>query len=269
MNAPFEGVAPAVDANVRLRLLSYNIQAGARVSRYRHYVTHGWKQLLPHREKHRNLELVARAISDFDIVGLQEADTGSLRSGFLNQTQFLAEAAGFPYWSQQTNRDVARLASSGNGLISRFEPTEVLDHRLPGRIRGRGALIARFGHDDDALLVINAHLSLGPQARMRQIEFLCELAEEYRHVVLMGDFNTRVDSPELRRLFQRGHLRPPEISPRSYPSWRPQRAIDHILVTDSLKVVEGGVLPLAVSDHLPVSLEVQLPANCRIASQSA
>lgn len=268
MNAPYEGLLQ-LPPERRLRLLSYNIQAGARVSRYRHYVTHGWKQLLPHREKHRNLELVARAISDYDIVGLQEADTGSLRSGFLNQTQFLAETAGFPFWSQQTNRDVARLARSGNGLISRFEPHEVLDHRLPGRIRGRGALIARYGTGDCALLVINVHLSLGPQARMRQIDFLSEVASENRHVVLMGDLNTRVDSPELRRLFERSGLAPPVSAPQSYPSWRPRRAIDHILVSDSIQVVEGGVLPLAVSDHLPVSLEVQLPVDCHIARQPA
>ncbi len=264
MNAPFEGQPPAPDPATRLRLLSYNIQAGARVSRYRHYVTHGWKQLLPHREKHRNLELVAKAISDYDIVGLQEADAGSLRSGFLNQTQFLAETAGFPFWSQQTNRDVARLARSGNSLISRFEPDEVLDHRLPGRIPGRGALIARYGSGANALAVINVHLSLGPQARERQVDFLNELIQDYKHVVLMGDLNTRADSRELRRLYGKSGLRPPEASPQSYPSWRPRRAIDHILVSESLSVVEGGVLPLAVSDHLPVSLEIQLPVECRV-----
>jgi endonuclease/exonuclease/phosphatase family metal-dependent hydrolase len=269
LNVPFEGPSPAPDARARLRPLSYNLQAGARVSRYRHYVTHGWKQLLPHREKQRNLELVARAISDYDIVALQEADGGSLRSGFLNQTQFLAETAGFPYWSQQNNRDVAALARSGNGLISRFEPDAVEDHRLPGRIPGRGALIARYGSGDCALAVINVHLSLGPQARMRQVDFLCELAQDYRHMVLMGDLNTRVESPEIKRLFQRSDLRPPQTTTQSYPSWRPRRAIDHILVTGSLDVVEGGVLPLAVSDHLPVSLEVQLPAECSIARQTA
>lgn len=269
MNAPFEGPPSAPAGAARLRLLSYNIQAGARVSRYRHYVTHGWKHLLPHREKHRNLELVARAISDYDIVGLQEADAGSLRSGFLNQTQFLAEAAGFPYWSQQTNRDVARLARSGNGLISRYQPDEVEDHRLPGRIPGRGALVARYGRGDCALAVINVHLSLGPQARLRQVDFLCELVQDYRHVVLMGDLNTRAESRELARLFERTHLHPPATAPQSYPSWRPRRAIDHILVSDSLDVIEGSVLPLAVSDHLPVSLEVRLPEACRLSPATA
>jgi endonuclease/exonuclease/phosphatase family metal-dependent hydrolase len=41
---------------------------------------------------------------EHDIVGLQEADPGSLRSGFTNQTHYLAQRAGFNYWSHQPNR---------------------------------------------------------------------------------------------------------------------------------------------------------------------
>ncbi|MBN2299383.1 MAG: hypothetical protein JXM72_12355, partial [Deltaproteobacteria bacterium] len=59
-----------------LRLLSYNIQVGIPSKRYRDYVTHGWKHLLPHRERHQNLSRIARMIKDFDVVGLQELDSG-------------------------------------------------------------------------------------------------------------------------------------------------------------------------------------------------
>src|SRR5688572_32456271 len=53
-----------------------------------------------------------------------EADPGSLRSGFLNQTHYLAEKGGFPFWSHQPNRRVGRIASSANGLLSRVERSE-------------------------------------------------------------------------------------------------------------------------------------------------
>src|SRR4051794_36886538 len=35
-------------ARDELRLLSFNIQVEISTSRYRHYLTHGWKHLLPH-----------------------------------------------------------------------------------------------------------------------------------------------------------------------------------------------------------------------------
>ena len=126
-----------------LNLLSCNILAGGSMARYRDYVTQSWKHVLPARSKRGNLDRFAGLLADFDVVGLQEADAGSLRSGFVNQTQYLAEAAHFPYWSHQPNRNVARFAASANGLLTRIAPDEVRDYPLPGRIPGRGALWAR------------------------------------------------------------------------------------------------------------------------------
>ncbi|MGH8165463.1 MAG: endonuclease/exonuclease/phosphatase family protein, partial [Rhodanobacteraceae bacterium] len=110
-----------------LRLLSCNILAGASVGRYHEYITRSWGAVLPGKYKRSNLDRLARAIAEFDVIGLQEADAGSMRSGFLNQTQYLAEASGLPYWSHQPNRRVSHVAHSANGLISRVAPSEVLD----------------------------------------------------------------------------------------------------------------------------------------------
>ena len=118
-------------ATSQLRVLSCNILAGGSVKRYREYVTHSWKHVLP-TGKRANLDGLAEILPEFDLVALQEADFGSLRSGFLNQTEYLAESAGFPYWSHQPNRKVAKVAASSNGLLSRLKPNEVLDYPLPG-----------------------------------------------------------------------------------------------------------------------------------------
>ena len=74
-----------------LKLLSANIQAGSATRRYSDYVTRSWSYALPSEIKRRSLDLIARMASRHDIVGLQEADPGSLRSGFTNQTHYLAE----------------------------------------------------------------------------------------------------------------------------------------------------------------------------------
>jgi endonuclease/exonuclease/phosphatase family metal-dependent hydrolase len=252
-------VAPVPADERQLNLLSCNILAGGSVRRYRDYVTHSWKHVLPH-GKRANLDGLARVIGEFDLVGLQEADAGSLRSGFLNQTQYLAEAADFPFWSHQPNRRVSRLATSSNGLLARWQPDEVLDYPLPGRIPGRGALWARFGHGVDALVIVVAHLSLGAVARGRQIAFLAELLADYPNAVLMGDLNTPSQAKELDLLYTRTSLVRTLDAPATFPSWRPTRSIDHILVSASIKVEKRWALQHPVSDHLPIAARVSFPA---------
>ncbi len=261
MSSVLPSLHAAPDAR-RLNLLSCNILAGGSMRGYREYVTHSWRHMLPN-GKRANLDGLARVIGAFDFVGLQEADAGSLRSGFLNQTQYLAEAADFPYWSHQPNRRVSRLATSSNGLLARWQPDEVLDYPLPGRIPGRGALWARFGSDADALVVVIAHLSLGQVARARQLAFIAELIGEHPHAVLMGDLNTSARSKELDLLYARTALARPAESPATFPSWKPTRALDHILVSKSLVVERLWALPHPVSDHLPIAARVRLPDSMR------
>jgi endonuclease/exonuclease/phosphatase family metal-dependent hydrolase len=250
----------------QLRLLSSNILAGGSVRRYREYVTQSWTQVLPTRSKRGNLDNFASLLAEFDVVGLQEADAGSLRSGFLNQTQYLAEAAGFPFWSHQPNRKVAQFAASANGLLTRIEPSEVRDYPLPGRVPGRGALWVRFGNSLHPLIVVIAHLSLGPAARRQQFEFIAELIGDQSHVVLMGDFNCAVTSPDLKPLFTRTRLAPASTPlPPTFPSWRPRRAIDHILTTPGLEIEQLWTLPHPVSDHLPLAAQIRVPLQLRAA----
>ena len=47
----------------------------------------------------------------------------------------------------------------------------------------------------------------------------------------------------------------------TFPSWRPRRAIDHILVGDELETQGFSTVPLRVSDHLPVALTLGVPPD--------
>ena len=243
----------------RLRLLSANIQAGSSTRRYSDYVTRSWSHAMPYGNKRVSLDSIAKMAGEHDIVGLQEADPGSLRSGFTNQTHYLAEQGGFDYWSHQPNRNVGRVASSANGLLSKLEPVEVSDHALPGRIGGRGVLMARFGDGDEGLVIAVAHLSLGATSRRSQLAFIAELLADHPHAVLMGDFNCLPDRPEMDLLYNRTHLRPPSFCVPTFPSWRPMRAIDHILVSDSLTIEHIEAIPAAFSDHLAVGMDIRVP----------
>jgi endonuclease/exonuclease/phosphatase family metal-dependent hydrolase len=254
-------------AERRLRLLSCNILAGASVQRYSEYVTRSLTAVLPGRSKMDNLDRLAEVLPQFDVIGLQEADAGSLRSGFLNQTRYLAETSGMPFWSHQPNRPMARLAHSANGLISRMEPSSVLDYPLPSRIPGRGALLAQFGDGDSALAVMVAHLSLSAPARAKQLGFIAELLQDFPHAVLMGDLNTEPHSAEMHYLFSRCGLQPPAQSTPTFPSWKPRRALDHILTTAAIHLDKTWTLPQAFSDHLPLAAEIRLPAHVGAATR--
>jgi endonuclease/exonuclease/phosphatase family metal-dependent hydrolase len=110
-------------------------------------------------------------------------------------------------------------------------------------------------------VVMLIHLALGRKTRERQFGYICDVVNAYRHVIVMGDMNCAPDSPEMRSLFRNTDLREPLDVLHTFPSWRPNRHIDHILVTPGIAVTACHVLNHAFSDHLPIAMEVQLPAD--------
>ncbi|MCQ4307121.1 endonuclease/exonuclease/phosphatase family protein [Pseudomonas stutzeri] len=243
--------------NGRLRLLSFNIQVGISTERYHHYLTRSWQHLLPHPGRTGNLQRIGDLLGNYDLVALQEADGGSMRSGYINQVEHLAQLGSFPYWYQQLNRNLGRFAQHSNGVLSRLEPQGLEDHPLPGP-SGRGAILLRFGEGEDALAVVIMHLALGGGTRTRQLAYIRDLIGGYRHQVLMGDMNTHasdlLENSPLRDL----GLQAPQIE-ATFPSWRPQRCLDHILLSPSLTLERVDVLAKSSSDHLPVAVEIRLP----------
>lgn len=248
----------------QLRLLSYNIQVGMASSRYRHYLTHSWKHILPHSKSLGNLENIAHMVSEFDLVALQEVDAGSIRSHYVNQIEYLAQRGHFPFWYYQTNRNLGRIAQNSNGFLTRFRPTKVEEHKLPGVIRGRGAIIAHYGSSEQPMVVVVAHLALGKRTRQLQIDYLSELVQDYEHVVLMGDLNCQMNSSEMDSLLKKTQFCTPEVQPKTFPSWRPTRSLDHILVTPSLHAGQLEVIDFNMSDHLPVAVAVNIPETVKI-----
>lgn len=244
----------------RIRLLSFNIQSGIPTQRYHQYVTGGWRQVLHDPGRPFNLERIGAMLADYDLVGLQEVDAGSLRSGFLNQVAFLAGRARLPYWYIQRNRRLGRFAQHGNGLLSRVAPTELEDAALPSTIPGRGAILAEFPVDDGLpLLLVSVHLSLGFRARRRQLAWLAERFGRRPRLILMGDMNTSRSVLLERSPLAGCGLIPALADPVcTYPSWSPRQELDHVLVSSDLRVHRAEALPCTFSDHLPLAVELSL-----------
>lgn len=242
-----------------LRLLSYNIQVGIKTSHYHHYLTHSWKHLLPHRKRSENLNQIAHLINSFDIVALQEADSGSFRSNFINQIEYLAQRSHFPYWYNQINRNLGRFAQHSNGLLSRYRAHKNIDHKLPGLLPGRGVMEVRFGPTRNPLVLLLVHLALSKRARIRQLEYIIDLINKFEHVIIMGDFNCSAQSEEIHRLLNKTHLLKPADNLHTYPSWQPTHNIDHIMVSSGIHINETHVLEQSTSDHLPIMIEITAP----------
>jgi len=245
-----DGVAP-------LRLLSFNIQVGIGTARYRHYFTKGWKHVLPHQGRTLNLERIADVVAGYDLVALQEIDSGSLRSSYINQVEFIADRARFPYWYTQLNRDLGHLAQHGNGLLSRIAPLDMHDHKLPGAIPGRGAIVARVPYGAEHVTVVLLHLSLGERSRRLQLDYVRRIIEHEQHVVLMGDMNSHLAELLFDSPLARTTLRPAGQTQPTYPAWRPLRALDHILVSPQLAIRDYEVLDCLLSDHRPIGVTLE------------
>lgn len=248
-------------AAARLRVLSYNIQVGIQSTHYRHYLTNSWKHVLPYPGRRNNLDRIAGFIREFDIVGLQEVDAGSLRSTFINQTEYLAEQAGFTHWYSQTNRNFGKFAKHSMGLLSRVPAHTVIEHKLPGAIPGRGALEAHFGPKENPLVVVLLHLALVQKTRAMQLAYIGEVMQDHEFAIVMGDLNCLPSSAEVKKLVEATHLGDPHHDTHTFPSWRPSRCFDHILVTPHLRVEESEVYPVHYSDHLPVGVRLSLPEH--------
>ena len=243
-------------ARDELRLLSFNIQVGISTSRYRHYLTHGWKHLLPHEGRADNLRSIGDLVADYDVVALQEVDGGSLRSGFVNQVEYLAYRGNFPYWYAQLNRDLGPIAQHGNGVLSRLEPQMLEDHKLPGTFAGRGAILMRLDFNGIDLLIVLLHLSLGERSRHQQLTYVRSLIENEQHVVVMGDMNSHLSGLLVDSPLADTSLVPAVSMKPTYPSWRPALTLDHVLVTPEFEIRGCDVLDCNLSDHRPVAVRV-------------
>lgn len=239
----------------RLRLCSFNMQAAIGTHSYQNYLTSSWKHVLASSTSLSNLRRIATTLQTYDIVGLQEVDGGSLRSGHVNQLHFIADQAGYPYQYQQRNRNLGRFGQYCNGLLGRYPPFHIESHGLPGP-PGRGAIMGIFGDEQDALVVVNVHLALSRGVRRKQLAYLSEQLTNFDRVIMMGDFNCSLE--ELKQSPLGDVIKAVNLG-RSYPSWAPTKSLDHVLVSANVEVLDAEVLTSCqLSDHLPVTLEVAL-----------
>jgi endonuclease/exonuclease/phosphatase family metal-dependent hydrolase len=198
------------------------------------------------------LRNIAREIAPYDVVCLQEVDLGGRRAGYRSQVDEIARLSCHPYVEVQENRRVPGISRHGNAILSHWPLTNVRDVKLPGRLAGRGCLIADVGARY-ALTIACLHLSLGAADQSLQLAAVASVLRGARAWAAMGDFNCGARSAPLELFCDStgGHLA--RTAPLTFPAWRPSRDYDHIVVGGEISVTHYQCEPAMFSDHRPVS----------------
>jgi endonuclease/exonuclease/phosphatase family metal-dependent hydrolase len=244
-------------APLPLRVMSYNIQAA---------------------EKGLNGIVEAIRTAAPDLIALQEVDVRwAERSHFADEPEELAGRLGMAARFAEIYRLPSADASApprefGVALLSAY-PISAFHNVMLTRLSTQdsspvphpapGLLDARVELRGVTVRVLNTHLDYraDPAVRMQQVrEMLDAIGALTTPTIVFGDMNAAPDAPELAPLLAR--LRdawPTTAGPGfTYPSEKPAKRIDYVLVSPHFRVMSATVPPVAASDHRPVVVDLAL-----------
>lgn len=246
------GTATVTNASepLQLRVLSYNIHHGEGSDR------------------RVDLKRIAGVINGArpDLVALQEVDSGTKRTGGVDQPWRLSELTKLQHvFGDNIPYEGGRY---GNAVLSRFPIVRHENHPLPSHYQGeqRGVLEVEVQPPNwkSPLVFYATHFDYrgGYDAeRMESARLVNELAARRPDVpaILAGDLNAVPDSGPLAEL-SKAWGREARVTP-SFPAAGPKKQIDYVLFcpTNRWRVVETRVLeePVA-SDHRPLLVVLEL-----------
>jgi endonuclease/exonuclease/phosphatase family metal-dependent hydrolase len=245
----------------RLRVATYNV--------------HGCVGTDGQRSEGRIAEVIASMSAD--IVGLQELDLGRARSGHADQAALIAAQLGWKYHFHPAMRRGDE--QYGNAIVSRFPIALKRAAEMPGPApwycrEQRSAIWIQAETDLGPVHIINSHFGLGYSERALQAKLLIGPSwlgsvPPDEPAILLGDFNSMRTSRPYRII--KAHLRDVRtlVSPprafRTFPTYFPSFAVDHIFVNPALSPTNLKVhhTPLArlASDHFPLVCELTLKVS--------
>ncbi len=201
--------------------------------------------------------------SGADVVGLQEVERFMPRSGYKDQIKLIAEALGyFYYYGGNLNILGARY---GNAILSKYPIAASGNIKLPkNKLEPRGLIEAMIDVEGIGINVYVTHLGLDAEERMKQIRFINDrIAERSERTVLMGDFNNRLDSPEMEYLsadFTDAAVFMSSDDRFTYSLYQeaPSLRLDRIYISQDLSITDYAILPSRVSDHARVIVTIDL-----------
>lgn len=243
-----------------MRLLTYNIAYGTGCPK-----SMSSSILTAHRylkTPRRSIDRICRFIQSYspDIAALIEVDTGSFRTGYLNQADLIAArmktypVSGIKYGEDSIGRKVPILRRQANTILSKDKDAGILFHYFPF---GFKRLVLELVHP--GLHVFVVHLALQSRTRAKQLEYLKTLFPQDSPFMITGDFNTLHGRRELDHLcMEQGLLNVNFSCAPTFPSWNAEKELDFILCSAGV-IPKGFLIPqIRFSDHLPLIFDFDL-----------
>ena len=230
-------------------------------------------------------------VLDVDVLAMQEVDRNQPRSLGADLTAAAAEAMGATAyrfvpaligtpggsWQSATDNDPASSPGYGIALLSRYRVSDWQVVRLPGsplpapipsggripvrlvRDEPRVGVGARVHTPDGPVQVVTTHLTYLPAWNVYQLRRLQQaVASGDDPLLLLGDLNmgpsVAGSSTGLRAL----------ASQPTFPSYAPRRQLDHILARGLGAHGPAEAIPLPLSDHQALTVEVCLHSRCHL-----
>jgi len=260
---------PPVDTmTTEVRLLIYNIRYATGIGPAFHLPVPGAGYL---RSSRHVLEQITEFIKkqDPDIVGLIEVDTGSIRTGMVNQADFIARSLGHysthecKYGVSSVNQLVPIVRKQGNAFLA---APRVRGERFHYFDTGIKRLIIELELDDVAIFLV--HLSLKYRHRQYQLRYLYDLVRKTpKPVIVAGDFNAFWGDHELYLFTQAAGMMSANLHGLpSYPSNSPRKELDFILHSSEIRVDRFEIPDVRLSDHLTLICDFTVTAEARRAA---
>jgi endonuclease/exonuclease/phosphatase family metal-dependent hydrolase len=237
-----------------VRLLIYNIRYATGAGPAFHLPLPGAGYL---RSSRRNLARITDFIKQQqpDVVGLIEVDTGSIRTGMVNQADFIARSLGHystyecKYGVESVTQFMPIVRKQGNAFLA---APSVRGERFHYFNTGVKRLIIELELDEVAIFLV--HLSLKYRHRQYQLRHLYDLVRRSRKpVIVAGDFNAFWGDHELYLFTQAAGLTSANAQGLpSYPSHGPRMQLDFILHSTQIHVSRFEIPDVRYSDHLPL-----------------
>jgi endonuclease/exonuclease/phosphatase family metal-dependent hydrolase len=243
-----------------LRLLVYNIRYATGIGPAFHLPVPGAGYL---RSSRRVLEDITQFIrrEDPDVVGLIEVDTGSVRTGMVNQAEYVAKSLGHytayqcKYGTSSINKFVPIVRKQGNALLA---ASRVAGERFHYFDTGIKRLIIELELDEVCIFLV--HLSLKFRHRQYQLRTLHDLVMgSTKPVIVAGDFNAFWGTHEIYLFMRASGLRSAnELGLPSFPTKRPRVELDFVLVSGGIDVTGFRIPDVQFSDHRPLVCDFQI-----------
>jgi endonuclease/exonuclease/phosphatase family metal-dependent hydrolase len=242
--------APETKNKKNIRLVSYNVGAF-------------------HKSGHSTISMIADMLDEMqaDVVGIQEVDSCTTRTGKVDQLDSLCTYLGgwcgkygdaMPYKGGKYG--VSVLAKPEYKVLA----TDVL--HLPKGTGNEPRAVAVVEYED--FVFASTHIDFGEANQMMQLQLVCQYFDSLAYqkpVFLVGDFNAYPDSKAISYMQESWTLI--SVPDNSFPSHAPDRCIDFVFARNaaSVKVVGGKVCTVfeqgdvaVASDHLPIYVDIQI-----------